>query len=221
MPIPPLMPGSLEGTRGRIVGLLRRSALTAKEIAGRLGLTHNAVRVQLTALQRDDLVREGGLQSSATRPAVVYELAPAAEVMLSRAYIPFLTHLVHVLGEQLSPEQLEEVMGAAGRRLAAEWPRLKGDLRQRADGASALLEELGALSEVEERDGRLVIRGYGCALAAAVQGQPEVCHSMEALLSELIHVPVRECCERGERPRCCFEIVPDEDEARADQRAGG
>ena len=33
--------------------------------------------------------------------------------------------------------------------MAAEWPRLRGDLRQRADGAAGLLEELGAPSEVE------------------------------------------------------------------------
>ena len=31
---------------------------------------------------------------------------------------------------------------------------------------------------------------------------------MESLLSELVEVPVRECCERaGDRLRCCFEIA--------------
>lgn len=214
------MPGSLEGTRGRIVSLLRRSTLTANEIAARLGLTHNAVRVQLTALQRDELVREGGLQSSATRPAVLYELAPAAELVLSRAYIPFIAQLVRVLGEQLPPEQLEDVMRATGRRLAAKWPRLQGDLRQRVAGAAQLLEELGAPSDIEESEAGLVIRGCGCVLSAAVQGQPEVCHSMEALLSELIRAPVRECCGRGDRPRCCFEVVCDRSATRTGEDAG-
>lgn len=213
MPATPLTPGALDGTRGRIVDLLRRSPLTASEIAERLGVTHNAVRVQLAILQRDGLVREGGLQSSATRPAVVYELAPAAELILSRAYIPFVAQLVRVLGEQLPQAQLEDVMRAVGRRLAAEWPRLRGDLRQRVDGAAALLDELGAPNDVEPSDAGLVIRGYGCALAAAVHGRPEVCRSIESLLGELIDAPVRQCCERGEtgeRPRCCFEIVLDD-----------
>lgn len=207
MPIPPLLPGSLEGTRGRIIGLLRRSALTASDLATRLGLTHNAVRAQLTPLQRDGLVREGGLQSSATRPAVVYELAPTAELILSRAYIPFVAQLVQVLGEQLPPEQLEGVMRSVGKRLATEWPPPRGDLRQRVEAAAALLEELGAPSEVEEGAGELVIRGHGCALAAAVCGHAQTCHSLEALLSELIRAPVRECCERGERPRCRFAVA--------------
>jgi hypothetical protein len=29
---------------------------------------------------------------------------------------------------------------------------------------------------------------------------------MESLLEELVGTPVRECCERGAQPRCCFEI---------------
>jgi hypothetical protein len=29
---------------------------------------------------------------------------------------------------------------------------------------------------------------------------------VETLLSDVIGAPVREHCERGERPRCCFEI---------------
>lgn len=84
--------------------------MTANEIAEQLGITHNAVRVQLGTLRRDGLVREAGMQQSATRPAVLYELEPAAEVILSRAYIPFVAHLVRVLGEQLPRETLHEVM---------------------------------------------------------------------------------------------------------------
>ena len=49
MPVPPPRPGSLKGTRERIVTLLRRARLTANEIAARLGLTHNAVRGHLAA----------------------------------------------------------------------------------------------------------------------------------------------------------------------------
>jgi hypothetical protein len=31
---------------------------------------------------------------------------------------------------------------------------------------------------------------------------------VETLLTELVGAPVYEHCDRGERPRCCFEIVP-------------
>jgi hypothetical protein len=33
-----------------------------------------------------------------------------------------------------------------------------------------------------------------------------VCHAMETLLGTLTDAQVTECCDRGERPRCCFMI---------------
>jgi hypothetical protein len=35
---------------------------------------------------------------------------------------------------------------------------------------------------------------------------PEVCNMAETLIAELAGVLVNEHCDRGERPRCCFEI---------------
>lgn len=208
MPLRPSRPASLKGTRGQIIDFLRRSGLTASELAERLGLTHNGVRGHLAVLQREGLVREGGSRRSGTRPAVVYELVPEAEAGFSKAYIPFVAQLVRVLQERLRPAELDDVMRTVGRGLAADWPRVHGSLAKRVEGASALLEELGAPNEVERMDGGFVIRGYSvCMLAQAVHGRPEVCRAMESLMGELLEVPVRECCERSEqRPRCCFEI---------------
>lgn len=201
-------PRRLQSTRERIVTLLRRSGLTANQIAADLGLTHNAVRGHLAALQREGIVREGGRERGVSRPAVVYEIVPDAEAVFSRAYIPFVAHLLRVLRERLTAAELDEIMHLVGRRFAAESPRLRGGLPQRVEAASALLEDLGALNTIEANDGTFVIRGHGCLLAAAVHGRPEVCRAMESLLAELIDAPVRECCERGERPRCCFQIGP-------------
>lgn len=207
MPIPPTTPGAPRGTRRQIVDLLRRSAMTANEVAAELEMTHNAVRAHLAALQRDGLVREAGWRRGGTRPAVVYELVPRADAFLSRAYIPFVAQLLRALGERTSSAELDDLMLSVGRQLAAEWPRLQGDLRQRVTTAARLLEELGALMEIERADGGFVLRSYGCMLGEAVHGRPEVCRSVESLLAHLVEAPVRECCERGERPRCCFEIA--------------
>ena len=207
-PIPRVTIASLKGTRGKIIDLLRRSDLTANEIAARMALTHNAVRGHLAALQREGLVREGGSRRSGTRPAVVYALVPEAEAIFSRAYIPFVAHLVRILQEKLDQKELDDVMHMVGRGLASDWPRARGDLPQRVEAAADLLEELGALNEVERLDGGFMIRGYGCLLSQAIHRRPEVCRAMESLLTELVEAPVRECCNRGgERPQCCFEIA--------------
>jgi predicted ArsR family transcriptional regulator len=207
MPVPRAKLGSLKGTRGTILDLLRRSDLTANEIAARLDLTHNAVRGHLAGLQHEGLIRQAGSRRGGTRPAVVYTLAPEAEAIFSRAYIPFVVHLVKALQEQLDPTELDDIMRKVGQSLATDWPRARGDLPKRVEAASALLEDLGALNEVERLDGGFVIRGYGCVLSQAVHRRPEICRAMESLLAELVDAPVRECCDRrGERPQCCFEI---------------
>lgn len=198
---------AFRGTQGRILNLLRTSALTANEIAAHLGLTHNAIRGHLAALQRDGIVREAGWQRGSSRPAVLYEVVPEAETIFSKAYIPFVAHLMRVLQEQMGQGELDQIMHLVGRSLASEWPRLRGKFPERVEAASALLDDLGAPNVVEKQNGGYVIRGRSCLLGAAVHGRPEVCHAMQSLLADLLEAPVRECCERGERPRCCFEIT--------------
>lgn len=199
--------GSLAGTRGRIIDLIRRSPTTVTEIATQLELSYNAVRGHLAALERDGLVRAGGVRRGGTRPSAVYELAAGVDDALSRAYMPFASHLVRALSERYPERELDDLMRDVGRRLATEWPQPRGTPAQRVESASALLQELGAPNEIERGDEAVRIRGFGCSLAAAVQGRPQVCRAMEALLTEFLETPVRECCERGERPRCCFEIT--------------
>jgi predicted ArsR family transcriptional regulator len=205
MTVPPNS-GSVQGSRARIIDLLRRSALTANEMAMHLGVTHNAVRGHLAALLRAGFIREQGLRRGASRPAMVYELVPETAASFSRAYIPFVAHLLKALPERMPQPELEDLMRTVGRNLAAEWPPLRGNLEQRIAAANALLEELGALTEVETSAQGFVIRGHGCLLSEAVHGRPEVCHALESLLAHLLEVPVKECCERTAHPRCCFRI---------------
>lgn len=80
-------------------------------------------------------------------------------------------------------------------------------MRARLEEAVAVLNGLGGLAELEERAGGLVIRGYGCPLAAVTPDHPEACRMVETLIAELTGVPVRERCERGAKPRCCFEVA--------------
>jgi predicted ArsR family transcriptional regulator len=196
----------LESTAGRIMGLLRRGPMTVDELAGALGLSGNAVRPHLATLERDGLVQQSELRRGASKPSRTYVLTPEAELLFSRAYIPVLTELLHVLDERLDAAEFDGLMRDVGRRLMADRPRPTGDLRRRAEAASALLEELGGLSRVEERAGGFLIRGYGCPLAAATQRHPEACNAVESLLSEFAGVPVAKCCDSEDRLRCCFEI---------------
>src|SRR5918995_605321 len=110
----------LDSSRGRIVTLLRGGALTADDIAAKLGLTRSAVRAQITGMERDGVVRRAGQRSGATRPSHMFELTPEVEQLLSSAYVPLLPQLVDVFAEKLPPQQLETMLRQAGKRLADE-----------------------------------------------------------------------------------------------------
>jgi predicted ArsR family transcriptional regulator len=84
--------------------------------------------------------------------------------------------------------------------------RPTGNLVSRVRLASEMLnEQLGAMTRVEENGG-YSIRGVGCPLAALTGKHPGVCQAMESLVAEVVGVPIHECCDRSERPQCCFEI---------------
>lgn len=197
-------------TRGRIVTLLRRSGRTVEELARELGLTDNGVRAHLSTLERDGIVRQRGSVrrgSGGGKPAYVYELTPEAEDLFPKAYEPVLRQLLDVLSERSGPEEFEAVLRSVGRRIAEEQSVSGDSVRSRLEAAVGVLNEMGGLAEVEERDGGFVIRGYSCPLAAVIPDHPEACRMAETLLAELAGVPVREHCDRGESPRCRFEVA--------------
>jgi predicted ArsR family transcriptional regulator len=193
-------------TRGRVVQLLRRANRTVEELAQALGLTDNAVRAHLTTLERDGLVRQGAPRRGPGKPAYTYDLTAEAERLFPQAYGQVLSGLLDVLAERLLPDALEATLRETGRRLGQN-QAARGALPQRAEAAVAVLNALGGLAELEARDDRFTIRGYGCPLATAVPGHPEVCRLAAALLEEVVGAPVRECCERAGSPRCRFELA--------------
>ena len=196
-------------TRSRVVHVLRRGPATLDELVTELGLTRTAVRLQLAVLERDGSVERRGVRRGRTKPAHVYQLTGQAEQRLSRAYIPVLTQLLHVLAARLSSTEFDAVMRDVGRELLAGQPRPRGALKARADAASGLLNELGGLTDVSEEGHDLVIRSHGCPLAAAAVHHPETCNAMESLVSEFVGASVEQRCERTNRPRCRFLIAGD------------
>jgi predicted ArsR family transcriptional regulator len=196
-----------DSAAGRIVALLRRGAMTVDQLAAALGLSGNAVRPQLAMLERDGLVERAGVRRGTSRPAQVYALSRDADLQFSRAYIPVLTELLHVLDSRMDRGEFDSLMREVGRRLMAGRPRPTGDAPHRAEAASELLNSLGGLARVERQQGTLMIRSDGCPLAAATQRHPEACNAMESLLREFTGLRVMKCCDREERLRCCFELA--------------
>ncbi|MGA2108466.1 MAG: ArsR family transcriptional regulator [Syntrophorhabdales bacterium] len=194
------------GTRNRIIQLLRKRTHTVEDLARDLGITENAIRAQIALLLREGLVEPAGEVKGSRKPALMYGPTREVDSYFSKAYPPVLVNLVDVLADEMSPEEFYDVMKKLGHRLAASRPRPARDLRERIDDAAAFYQALGGMAEIEEEGKKLIIKGYGCPLAEAVASHAGICVAMESLMSELIGVPVRQKCDRGETPSCRFEV---------------
>jgi predicted ArsR family transcriptional regulator len=196
-----------ESTRGQIVTLLRSAPCTVEELAGKLELTDNAVRAHLLTLERDGFVRQSGLRRGPRKPHFTYVLTPEADALFPKAYDALLNQLIAVLKMRLDGSELEDVLREVGRAVAAGSAAApNGSLERRVQSAMRVLESLGGSAQIEQHEGKIVIRGNGCPLAAAVSVHPEVCGLAETLVAEIVKAPVHECCDRKGRPNCRFEI---------------
>ena len=193
-------------SRDKIVRLLRRAAQSVNDLAGALGLTDNAVRAHLTRLERDGLVRQVGSRPGFRKPESIYDLTPEAARLFSRAYAPALGALLGVLEGRLDESELDELLSDVGRRLAAPHVASMAGLSpaERAERTLRVLEELGGVAEVESLGDETRVRGLGCPLSEVVGAHPKLCVVAQSLVGELLGREVREQCERGDRPTCCF-----------------
>src|SRR2546421_4550195 len=122
-------------TRGRIITLLRRSSRSVDELAQELDLTHTAVRAHLAALERDGLVQQRSERRGNRKPSSVYDLAPAAEFLFPQSYSQLLSKLLEVQQERMTAEEVEALLRTVGRRMAAQWTLLPGELNVRLEAA--------------------------------------------------------------------------------------
>lgn len=203
----------LGGTRGRLLGLLRRSRRTIPELADEVGVSDNAARTHLTSLQRDGLVEPAGVRrETGGKPAQVYDITRETEELFPKAYALVLSRLIEEIEDREGRDRLLEMLRSVGAR-AASGVSAEGDLEARVGMAAAVLRSLGADLEVERsgegergEGGSWLLRGYGCPLSSVVEEHREACQLVEELVAGVVGAPVLECCDRSGRPRCSFRI---------------
>jgi predicted ArsR family transcriptional regulator len=200
-----------DGTRDRLLALLREGAWTVDDLAERLGVTDNAVRFHLDALESLGTVRREGVRKAGVvgQPASIYSLSSAGEEAFSRAYAPVLIAVLEELRDRTSGPQVVAFLKRVGKRLARGFSHSDGPLSTRVTDASAMLNALGGITSVEKSGKTYRIVGRACPLSRAVEADHCVCAAVTTLVAEVVGAEVTERCDRSGRPKCCFEISPD------------
>jgi predicted ArsR family transcriptional regulator len=194
-------------TPGKMLDLLRGRTMTVEELADALSMTPSGIRAHMATLQRDGLVQVRSQRPGVRKPSHEYGLTRKAEQALSRAYLPVLTSLVDVLAERMPAAERTRVLQEVGRRLAREAPAGGRHPRARVAAAVRALEDLGgSVTARPGPDGRVRLAASGCPLSELVRNHAEVCEAVRTMLAEITGVPVTELCDRGEHPRCSFDL---------------
>ena len=194
-------------TQARLLGLLRRSRHTITTIAETLGLTDNAVRMHIAALHRDGIVEQvGSLRDTGGKPARLYGLTREGEELFAKAYALVLGKLVEEIVRTQGRDGAVKLLRAVGAQAATGAPKGTNP-KQRMEAAAHVFRDLGSDAEIEKTADGWRLQGYGCPLSAVTAGHPELCELGKALVEEVVGEPVTECCQRGEHPRCGFEIA--------------
>lgn len=193
-------------TRGRVILQLRDSTMTVNELADAMGITDNAVRAHLLALERDGLVSQRGIIKGFRKPHYVYGLTDEARHLFPAAYDSLLNRLLSVLKRSLSPKVLLNTLRSVGRDIAADAGESGSSLDSRLGKALSTLEGLGGAAKVVRNEDSLRIESDGCPFADVVAEHPEVCKIAESVVGEIVGVQVTEKCDRSGLPRCRFEI---------------
>jgi predicted ArsR family transcriptional regulator len=192
-------------SRWRILGELCRNQQTASELATRVKTSANAVRVHLDALEEAGLVQFEVVRRQVGKPTHVYSLTAAAESLLSKAYVPALSALLAAVRTQAkgSPGPLLRKAGIALAENAGATASRPGGI----PAAVRILEELGAITTLEQTAGRAVVQTACCPLATLTRHSTDPCLIVESALRLASGMNTRQECLRGDHVRCRFEFT--------------
>ncbi len=199
-------------TKQQILTILRRSPCTVHDLALMLNVSDNAVRTHVLTLERDRLIEPHGRRTSARKPAVVYAVAPAADQLLAKPYAAVLDAVLTEIEGRHGPSEVTSIARTVGERLAREHLGQVSNLRGRAriEAIGEIINRIGGVAEVEEKDGHFVVNGYSCPLVAVIPEHPQLCALTTAFIEQLVgQSTVQERCNRGPDLRCRFEIELD------------
>lgn len=202
------MSGSnFRGTKGRILPLLRGPGKTVGELADTLGLTGNAVRAHLAALERDGLLETREVRRGPAKPSLLYSLTPAGESLFPKAHGLLLGAMLETLRSRLDPAERERFLDEVARRLPAEGAPPGSPLPVRLAAAAAAFRGLGGVPEIEKTSTGYALFCRDCPLGDVSSHHDEPCGIAGAVLGGVLGEPLETRCQRGTRSRCRFELV--------------
>jgi predicted ArsR family transcriptional regulator len=198
---------TIRGTQQVLMRTLLHNKLgeTVDGLARKLGVSRNAVRQHLTALERDGLVAKGARQPSGGRPEQLYVLTPEGLEQFPRQYSWISELLLQALEGRADGglgDELERMGEAVGQSLQAQiGGTASGEARIAA--LAGLMAGLGYDARATADENGPIIEAQNCVFHKLAFKRPDVCRFDLTMMGASTGATVehRKCMARG--ADCC------------------
>jgi len=165
------------GLRSQVLLEVKKSQpITAKQLAGRFGVSANAIRRHLKELEVEGLIQLGREQGGLGAPAFTYRLTGEGEALFPNGYRDALT------------EMLTHRYGQLANRLKVELDGTPDDARLAV--VARVLTEEGYMADWRQDEGVFRLSEHNCAMRAVVERFPEICAVEERFLKAVLGADV-------------------------------
>lgn len=174
-------------------------------IGAALGISRNAVRQHLAALERDGIVVRGDTRPTGRRPEQLYVLTPQGRELFPRRYDAFADLLIEEVAQSGGPEALSRLMTRMGEKAAQDARLDAAPLPEQARRLAVVMLDAGYEAEAEAEAAEVV--AHNCVFHHLAERYPQVCDFDLAFMRAATGAAVvhTECMVRGGRV-CRFRL---------------
>ena len=198
-------------TRGKVLRLLKKhGSCTVGFLSQQLGLSSNAIRQHLSALERDNLLTQHPVKNGPSRPASVFSLTPEAESLFPKRYESLAIGLIHEMASHEGGTRTGNWLAQVGASAAEEYLDRVAHLsmEEKLAEVRGIMEERDSIAGWSQAELGVTIQDYNCPYAAVAQRHPEVCQVQRSFLQRLLRPATVDITCDPEESRCGFLITP-------------
>jgi predicted ArsR family transcriptional regulator len=182
--------------------LRHKEGLTVDELGSKLGVTRNAVRQHLAALESDGFLAAGETKATGGRPTQLYVLSQKCKELFPRQYSWLAQLMLESVKQEAGGDGLRKRLHAMGVKVGNQLRAQNPHLRTRQDRVlklAELMEQLGYNTASTTVLNPTVISADNCVFHDLALKDPDVCQFDLALLSTFSDSSVehQECMAKG------------------------
>jgi predicted ArsR family transcriptional regulator len=209
-------PEKPQSVRDEILRFLReQKGVTIAGLAAHIGVSFEAVRIQLGTLEKEGSVYrrvDHAEKASAGRPVSTYELTESGEKLFPKNYGALAVELIDGVLQAAGKETLNEVLSAITDRNVARWEaRLQGKtMDEKVELLKSIYSSEDPYIATQSSPGELLLIENNCPYYSVARERPALCGVTLSTLRRLLGVEVDriEKFQSG-HGRCVFRILRD------------